>query len=768
MWYAVAQVPIFLAALLLPHRSGAALSLLAVAVGAVSLLVCTVVLRPKRALGWCLASSSALVVLVSITAFGRAGDLQPPIDDFRPLVASLAGSGILLASGLLTLGRRPHSPAGIADVLDAALIAAGVVLLAWMLLDGSPWTNAHFLASIGLPLVAVLLVVSGLKLVLAAGWRVPALTILVASGAALLSVLCCIFIPQLAEIAGGRPIRMLWTAHGGLLGAAALHPSFVHATRGLAISGGDLSAPRLVAYSLTAALVPAAVLVGLTNKPPSFDRSLPGVAVPAAAATTVLVSLVARLALDAHGSQRRAAALAQRSSELTAALSRQDALSQELAHRAMHDPLTGLSNRVVLAERLEWTLERSSASRPAALLLLDLDGFKDINDTYGHPVGDELLSSVGHRLLTSVPAEAVVARLGGDEFAVLLDPASTDGAMRLADGMLTAIRRPLVIDGQELVLSASIGVLVTDAGSHRSSSDVLRDADLALYAAKNGGKNRVEIFQSRLRNERLEHARIVLGLHRALLRGELDLEYQPIVELSTGRILAVEALARWRTPDGTVVPPSQFIPVAETSGLIDALGAQALHRACRDARRWNSEHGIAVTVNVSGHQLRNPDFCNVVTRTLSETGLPAEALILELTEDTLVTALPDNPETAQLLALREGGVRIAIDDFGTGYSSLAYLGRLPVDIVKLDRSFADIGDDSGGDRSRWTFTSAILDAISSLHLRAVAEGVETADQAHTLASLRCAYAQGYYFYRPMPATRLDHVLSVADRAHSAL
>jgi EAL domain-containing protein (putative c-di-GMP-specific phosphodiesterase class I) len=208
-----------------------------------------------------------------------------------------------------------------------------------------------------------------------------------------------------------------------------------------------------------------------------------------------------------------------------------------------------------------------------------------------------------------------------------------------------------------------------------------------------------------------------------------------------------------------VIPPAQFIPIAEATGLIDALGAQALSQACIDAHRWYAQRRVAVAVNVSGLQLRNPHFADTVMRILNETGLPAKALILELTEDALITELPDGPEVTQLQNLRENGVRIAIDDFGTGYSSLAYLSRLPVDIVKLDRSFAS-GGSTDDQRPGWAFTSAILEAISSLDLKVVAEGVETAEQADALRTLRCEFAQGYYFYRPMPSAAIDEILSV--------
>jgi diguanylate cyclase (GGDEF)-like protein len=266
-------------------------------------------------------------------------------------------------------------------------------------------------------------------------------------------------------------------------------------------------------FALTV-LVPTAVVIGLIDIP-TFARSL-------AVAAAVLLSLVARLALIAHVSQRRAAELALRSTRLTEALTRQEALGEELAYRATHDPLTGLANRAVLAERLEWALSRAGSTRHPVLLLVDLDGFKDVNDTYGHPIGDELLADVSQRLLVTVPADAVVARMGGDEFAILFESARTPEAMTKAEQILASIAQPFIFDGQELCLSASIGVLVGDRVTHPiTPSRALRDADLALYAAKTEGKNRAVTFAPRLRVERTERTGIRTGIHQALSRGEI-------------------------------------------------------------------------------------------------------------------------------------------------------------------------------------------------------------------------------------------------------
>ena len=353
-----------------------------------------------------------------------------------------------------------------------------------------------------------------------------------------------------------------------------------------------------------------------------------------------------------------------------------------------------------------------------------------------------------------------MARLGGDEFAILIDAVRAPEALRQAEAVLGAIQQPVHVDDQELYLSASIGLLVVDpTETPLEPSEALRDADLALYAAKNLGKNRVVAFEPRLRSERQERVRISAGLQRALSHGELRLNYQPIIHLLTGDILAVEALVRWRPPGGQSMPPAQFIPVAEATGLITALGARVLRQACRDARRWHEQYGVAVSVNVSGQQLHDPGFVDMVLGILAECGMLGSALIIELTEDSLVGTSSERPESMQLGRLREHGVRVAIDDFGTGYSSLAYISELPADIVKLDRSFAQGKDSATGGGPNWAFTAAILEAIASVGLDAVAEGVETPEQAEALRSVHCPYGQGFLFSRPVSLRRIERILA---------
>jgi diguanylate cyclase (GGDEF)-like protein len=413
----------------------------------------------------------------------------------------------------------------------------------------------------------------------------------------------------------------------------------------------------------------------------------------------------------------------------------------------------------VLAERMERVLDDPRDQRQHALLLLDLDHFKDINDTLGHPVGDELLIYVARRLRGLSPPGATLVRLGGDEFAVFLDDADTRRALAMAERFLADLRRVHRIGGRDLFVTTSIGALVTTGRPNRPSpSDLLRDADLALYAAKSAGKDRVELFHPALRTARLDHARISAGLRQALANDDFLLHYQPVIELETGAVVAVEALLRWRAEDGRLIPPADFIPVAEATGMIDALGSWAMRRALRDGARWFDGNDVAIAVNVSGRQFAMPDFAASVLALLREYGLPGRALIAEITESSLVGA-SHTTARAHLELLRDHGVRIAIDDFGTGYSSLSYVAQLPVDIVKIDKSFTQsLGEPAAADPD-WAFTQAILQLVASLDKVAIAEGVETAAQAAALRALHCPLVQGFHYSHPVPAEVIDRMLA---------
>ncbi|GII04196.1 putative bifunctional diguanylate cyclase/phosphodiesterase [Planobispora takensis] len=569
----------------------------------------------------------------------------------------------------------------------------------------------------------------------------------------------------LLDRVAGRPADALttagWLGWFVLLGTAVLHPSLAGAgsLRPAAAPGRT----RIRIFLAVALLSPAASIVG-GSRPGAGPASDPVVTTgfaPADLVVTVLtlalaVLLVLRLSAVAGIAETQAVDLRQ-------ALRRQEVLQRSLTHRASHDPLTGLGNRALLIQALQSSLTTPAASA-SALLLLDLDGFKDVNDTYGHPVGDELLTIVSRRLRALTHRGQTLARLGGDEFALLLPGTDQQQALAVAERILAAVRAPYHIDGRELYMTTSIGVLAETA---TTATDALRDADLALYAAKAAGKNQVAVFDYTLRAARLHHAEIAAGLRQALAAEELTLAYQPVVNLTTGAVYAVEALLRWTPSGGRRVPPDVFIPVAEDTGLIVEIGRWALEQACAQAKQWHRRYGIAVTVNVSGRQLRERSFRDTVLEILTRHALPRNALTLEVTESMLLATSPAETQriVAVLADLRAHGVRIALDDFGTGYSSLAYLRTLPVDILKIDRSFTT--PLTGADhRQARAFTKAIVELAAGLDLATVVEGVESREQAGILQQMGCPLAQGYLFSPPISPAEVDDLLQVSPWQHA--
>jgi diguanylate cyclase (GGDEF)-like protein len=486
------------------------------------------------------------------------------------------------------------------------------------------------------------------------------------------------------------------------------------------------------------------------------------VAVPVTITAVASVLLVVRLGIMARVAHRRALDLVSQAVALGESLQEQELLREELTYRTLHDPLTGLGNRALLKDRLA-ALNNGGDRIVLGLLLLDVDGFKNVNDSFGHPTGDALLVEVAERLVSVVPPSGTLIRLGGDEFAVLLEGVDLACTVRVAQDVLTAMRKPHLIAGRELLLSASVGVLAGPAPA--DGANALRQADLALYAAKEAGKDQFAVFTPDMSDAQTVHMRLVTGLRRAIAGDELRVHYQPIVDLRTGQVNAIEALLRWQPPDGSAVGPDEFIPVAEQSGLIVELGEWVLRRACLDAARWHDAAGISVTVNVAARQFRDPDFCGLLSAALAESGLPATALVLEITETVLIASNPAERQRLRLLldSLRASGIRIALDDFGTGYSSLAYLHDLPVDILKMDRAFT-----SGVDGDRAPFTRAILDLSRSIGIDCIAEAVETPEQMEYLRQLNCRFAQGFYFSRPVTAERIDALLESMDQMAGAV
>jgi diguanylate cyclase (GGDEF)-like protein/PAS domain S-box-containing protein len=442
-------------------------------------------------------------------------------------------------------------------------------------------------------------------------------------------------------------------------------------------------------------------------------------------------------------------------------------LEEELRRQAFHDSLTGLANRALFADRLDHALARTRRFRqPLAVLFIDIDDFKTVNDSLGHGEGDQLLIAVAERLVGAVRSGDTIARMGGDEFAVLIeDPAEAEAPIAVAQRLLAALEAPFEHGAKELFVHASVGVAASTS-SGQTADDLLRDADVSMYTAKSNGKNRVEVFVPSMREAAI--ARLVLkgDLERALERGEFAIVYQPIMNLATNRVAGAEALLRWNHPRRGVVGPTEFIPIAEETGLIVPLGRWVLERAAWQAKAWEdaSLGHLTVSVNVSARQIQEPAFVQEVAAILATTGLRPGRLTLELTESVLMQDVEATATT--LTALKALGIRLAIDDFGTGYSSLSYLGRFPIDELKIDRSFV-AALNTGPDES--ALVRSIVKLGETLHLETVAEGIEQADQLAELQALGAGLGQGFLFAKPLSPEDLSLFLAQdAERAKATI
>ena len=434
---------------------------------------------------------------------------------------------------------------------------------------------------------------------------------------------------------------------------------------------------------------------------------------------------------------------------------------ERIAYLASYDVLTGLANRDMLQTRTALACEAAVIDRGCrALLYLDLDGFKLVNDTHGHAAGDDLLRQVAQRLNAAVPAKAIVGRLGGDEFAVLCQFPDPSGGETLAKTIVAALAMPFAIDNMEVMIGASVGIAITP--HHATEADALLvKADLALYRAKAEGKGRHRMFVAAYEQSLIEKRLLEEDLKLALARREFQLFYQPLVDLSTGRVTSFEALIRWFSPTRGRISPDAFIPASEATGLIVPIGRWVLSEACREAARWDP--GIAIAVNISPQHFRSPDFVQDVVSALALSGLHAARVEIEITEGVFLEhskAAIDN-----LHALRRRGVRIALDDFGTGFSSLNYLVKFPVDKIKIDRSFVRDIVDRHESRS---IVEAILTLAKKLSIRVTAEGVETIEQALALKLLRCDTIQGYLMNEPKPAGEIDMMIAVIPKRFEAM
>jgi len=423
----------------------------------------------------------------------------------------------------------------------------------------------------------------------------------------------------------------------------------------------------------------------------------------------------------------------------------------QLAHLALHDHLTGLPNRSVFDDRLEHALERRNGHGSVAVLFIDIDGFKRLNDSFGHGAGDDVLREAAVRIRSAIRPHDTVARLGGDEFTVLCEGVKGDrGALAVGSRVAEELGRPLAIDGHEIVLRASIGVVLAEDDAV-TAEEILQRSDDAMYRAKARGGGRPQLYTHGRARERAGHEIQVEAALRRAIPGELVAHYQPVVALADGRPVAAEALVRWQHPTRGLLAPGEFIPIAEQSGLVVALGDWMLAESCHQATEWRDD--LRVSVNVSGRQIADGSLVASVARALEDSGLAPERLQLELTETVLMDNIDGHVDL--MCELKELGVSLALDDFGKGYSSLSYLHRFPIDRIKIDRAFVGGLPES---RAGLAVVSAVVSFARALDIGVVAEGVETQEQIDALLELGCEYAQGFFFHRPAPPEQLTALL----------
>ncbi len=689
--------------------------------------------------------------MVCLTMFGTCNaiatilrdvtDNNPNFKFWGELAAMFSALMIMGAVGLIAVRRRGQDFWGVAA--DGGIVAVGSWLLAWIVLlrpgldryGTHPWlAGAHSaLAPLGAIVLFLLVMIISADTERTRAMRYMTAAIVLALLNGLL---------RLLHDSGRTSVdlRNGWTiaailAHLALF-AGVLHPS-VAALSGPAQRSLNVPMWGRVATT-TAALVLPIVVLAATSPDGMVDL------VVRTTSVGVLAVFVAVRILSAV----RASRAAQRA----------------LLHAALTDSLTGLPNRSGLLATISEALSESwkGSARPT-LFFIDLDRFKNINDSLGHAAGDTVLRTSADRLRSVVPDRATVARISGDEY-VVFDPAPTglEQSMELAQQLLVALREPIALTSGDVFVTASIGVAGLDSQSHRNADLLLRHADTAMYRAKDGGRNCVALFDESM-HERVAHRLTVeTALFRALDRRELQLYYQPILNVSTCQVGGFEALMRWRQADGTVVSPTEFIPIAEETGTIQAIGAWALMEATTQLQTWIDD-GICsplatMSVNVSPRQLAAVEFPAVVEDALARSGLAAEQLWLEVTEGMMIS----EPELsfATLRRLRSIGIRVALDDFGTGYSSLSLLRKFPLQRIKIDRAFVNGVADNAHDRS---LVRTIIAMGSSLGLDMVAEGVETVQQLKVLAELGCMKAQGYLISHPLPPDGMRSTVAALER-----
>jgi diguanylate cyclase (GGDEF)-like protein len=643
-------------------------------------------------------------------------------------------------AGLLLIGKGGTGRNG-ANLIDPLIIATGMgVLLRVFLLDPeghvATLSLLERLLTVTYLFVYVVVLAIVIRPLFVPAKRSPALYLLCGS----LTVLV------IGDLAFGSITSGTYEAYGAgnlvyagyllssaLFGAAALHPSMARLSEPVFEAPATLTAWRLMLLTGAMLTAPLALVMQAALGQPIATVFIVG-------SSVVLFLLVA--------------------ARLAGMISERKALERHLEFQGLHDPLTHLANRRLFVDRLEHALAKAERSESwVAVLYLDLDNFKVINDSLGHAAGDRLLVSVAERLRASLRTGDTAARFGGDEFAILLEDLEDAGyATWVAERIIEELKASFVLKGKEIFVNTSIGIVLSAPSTHGEAEILMRDADTAMYVAKRNGGTCYEVFDPNMRYQALERLNLENELRQALERREFRVHYQPTVSLKTGRIVGFEALVRWEHPERGLVFPCEFVPLAEERSLIVPLGEWVLEEACRQAKKWHedrrtSDAPLMMTVNVSAKQFERPGLIQHIAHILEDTELDPLCLNLEITESTLMR---EGPSTTIVRKLKALGVSLSIDDFGTGYSSLSYLQRFPADYLKIDRSFVSQLDEGAANK---TLVSEMVSLAYKLGMKPVVEGVESAEQLAWLREMKCELAQGYYFSEPLPSQAASALLS---------
>ena len=668
---------------------------------------------------------------------------------------------VLMAFGLTGMLRRRGTPRDVEGALDALIIAAGTGALSWAFFMAPYAADASLngvsqAVAVAYPLTDVLLLAVVVRLLLAPGNRSTSHRLL---AAAVMCTLVGDVVYSFQSLHGtyytGHIVDISWLAFYWLTAAAALHPSMAKSTPAVGTGHEKPSRSRLGMLALAASLGPLTLVVQWVREAP-LD-------IPVIAGASVFIFLIVLVRMErlVRTVQAKVGELETQSELLGRSLEKSDKLEGQLRYQTLHDPLTGLANLKLFNDRLGLAIDRLARTGGAiGVLFLDVDDFKVVNDTLGHDAGDRVLVGLGRRMRSALRGTDVAARIGGDEFAILLDAMTAPSdASRAATRLLDALSAPFPIDGRMIRVHGSIGVAST-VDQTITGQELLREADTAMYAAKNEGKHRCVVFQPSMQDELFGQVRLPAQLQAGIERGEFRAFYQPIVGLPGGEIVGAEALIRWQHPERGLILPGRFLAAAEHAGTIFEIDRWMLQEACGEAAGWKNLAGppLKMNINISAESLQRSDIVDAVASALASSRVDPMNIVLEITESVLVRDIDDT--IRRLEALKGLGVGIAIDDFGTGYSSLDHLRSFPVDVLKIDKAFVDSvarGPEDAG------FAKAIIMLADQLHLRTVAEGVETEEQAAILTSLGADGAQGFLYSEAVPAEEMREFLARAGR-----